>query len=69
MFISDDTVIANAEEVSAALEAIADELGCEELWGEKYAAEIFAVKDQVERLTIALRIMGKRRENDATTNQ
>lgn len=59
MIVTDDTVIANSEEVAAALEAIADELGCEELWGEEYAKEIFAVKEQVDRLTAALRVMKK----------
>lgn len=56
MIITDDTLIADSKEVAAALKAIADRLSCEKLLDKKYAEEIFKIKDQVERLTAALRI-------------
>lgn len=67
MIVSDDTVIADSEEVAAALEVIFDELRCEQLWGEEYAKEIFVVKNMVERLTAALRILKRLRDARSAT--
>lgn len=67
MILDEDTLIEESEEIAAMLDVIADELACEELWGEEYAKEIFVVKDMVERLTAALRILKRVRDAGSAT--
>lgn len=61
MLITEDTIIANSEEVSAALELLADKID-DELWGEEYAAELRSITDEMDRLVAALRILKKERD-------
>lgn len=57
MLITEDTIIADFEEVSATLESIADELG------DEYAEKLHALKDDMDRLVAALRVLKKLRDD------
>lgn len=62
MRITEDTIIADSEEVSAALKLLADKID-DELWGEEYAAELLSITDDMDRLVAALRILKKLRDD------
>lgn len=62
MLITEDTIIADFEEVFAALKLLADKID-DELLGEEYATELRSITDDMDRLAATLRVLKKLRDD------